>query len=86
MFLRILTAHCSTLYKKLSITSGGGGVRLSSLLGKNSKLGRGEGIIQAVGKNITWKNGNLGSDILFPLISRLFGRLSNGEEGPGRVP
>ena len=52
-----------------------------SLLGKNVKLWRGEGNTIAVGKNITWKK--RGSNIIFPFIIRLLGRISSGEEGKG---
>ena len=34
----------------------------------------------AVGRNITWnKTGTKGSNVIFPMILRLFGRTSNGE-------
>ena len=42
-------------------------------MGKNIKLGRGEGNVKSVRKNITWNKGN-GGKILFPLILRLLGK------------
>ena len=39
-----------------------------------------EGNIMAVGKNITWKKRERGSIIIFPIILRLLGRISRGEE------
>ena len=55
---------------------------LSSLLGKNIKFVRGEANIMAVGKNIMWKKKGKGKQYItiFPLILRLFGRISSGEE------
>ena len=35
----------------------------------------------AVGKNITWKKRERGSNITFSIIFGLFGRISSGEKG-----
>ena len=37
----------------------------------------------AVGKNITCKKKDRGSNIIFPIIFRLFGRVSSGNKGKG---
>ena len=47
---------------------------------KNNKLWRREGNIMAVRKNITWEQV---SNIIFPKILKLFGRISSGEKGKG---
>ena len=38
----------------------------------------------AVGKNKTWKKGYGASNIIFPMIFRLLGRISSEEKGRGR--
>ena len=50
---------------------------------KNIKLGRGEGNIMDLGKNITWKKRRRGSNIIFPIILRLLGVILSGEKGTG---
>ena len=42
-------------FKQITLFLGGG---VSSLLGKNIMMGRGEGNIMAVGNIMTWKRGN----------------------------
>ena len=37
----------------------------------------------AVGKNIMWKEGKGGSNIIFPIILRLLGRILSWEERKG---
>ena len=49
-------------------------------MGKNIKLIGVEGNIMAVEKNITWEKRERGSNIIFPIILRLLGRISSGEE------
>ena len=39
--------------------------------------------MMAVGKDITWKKRERGSNIIFPIISRLLGSISNEKEGKG---
>ena len=38
----------------------------------------------AVGKNITWKKGKVGSNMIFPIILELLVRISRGEKGRGQ--
>ena len=53
---------------------------VGSLLGKNIKLGRGEGNIKDVGMNITLKKGNI---LILKLLERGEGALKFGEENQG---
>ena len=55
-----------------------GCIKFIKSVGKNIKWGRGEGNIIAVGTNI--EKWDKGSNIIFPIILRLLGRISSGEE------
>ena len=47
------------------------------------QFGREEGNIKVGRKNIAWKKGGAGRNVLFPLILRLLERISRREEGRG---
>ena len=67
------------MYKVPYSTSGVGG--LSSLLGKEYQVVKRQGNIMAEGKNITWVKRERGSNIIIPIMLRLWRRISNEEKG-----